>query len=127
MWHHFGRRLDECSPDIVRQYRVYFQHLPNPTNLAMFIESYVNRSAIAMSRDGQNGPQLNVPVLQIVGAGSPFVNDTVEPFCYCDVTGRSEWSSAECACTADCWCWKPIRERHCGGEHEIGSCPFGLD
>ncbi|VDM82191.1 unnamed protein product [Strongylus vulgaris] len=41
MWHHFGRRLDECSPDIVRQYRVYFQHLPNPTNLAMFIESYV--------------------------------------------------------------------------------------
>ncbi|KAK6023088.1 Ndr family protein [Ostertagia ostertagi] len=58
MWHHFGRRLDECSPDIVRQYRV--------------------RSAIAISRDGQSGPQLNVPVLQIVGAGSPFVNDTVE-------------------------------------------------
>ncbi|VDL87750.1 unnamed protein product [Nippostrongylus brasiliensis] len=78
MWHHFGRRLDECSPDIVRQYRVYFQHLPNPTNLAMFIESYMNRSPIAISRDGQTGPQLNVPVLQIVGAGSPFVNDTVD-------------------------------------------------
>lgn len=41
MWHHFGRRLDECNTDIVRQYRVYFQHLTNPTNLAAFIESYV--------------------------------------------------------------------------------------
>ncbi|KAK6727960.1 hypothetical protein RB195_005554 [Necator americanus] len=78
MWHHFGRRLDECSPDIVRQYRVYFQHLPNPSNLAMFIESYLNRSPIAISRDGETGPQLHVPVLQIVGAGSPFVNDTVD-------------------------------------------------
>ncbi|KAK6038434.1 Ndr family protein [Cooperia oncophora] len=97
MWHHFGRRLDECSPDIVRQYRVYFQHLPNPTNLAMFIESYVNRTAIAISRDGQSGPQLNVPVLQIVGAGSPFVNDTVEVNTKLD-PAHSDWIKVSDAC-----------------------------
>ncbi|VDO60938.1 unnamed protein product [Heligmosomoides polygyrus] len=97
MWHHFGRRLDECSPDIVRQYRVYFQHLPNPTNLAMFIESYVNRSPIAISRDGQTGPQLNVPVLQIVGAGSPFVNDTVDVNTKLD-PAHTDWIKVSDAC-----------------------------
>ncbi|WKX89563.1 hypothetical protein Q1695_008880 [Nippostrongylus brasiliensis] len=97
MWHHFGRRLDECSPDIVRQYRVYFQHLPNPTNLAMFIESYMNRSPIAISRDGQTGPQLNVPVLQIVGAGSPFVNDTVDVNTKLD-PAHSDWIKVSDAC-----------------------------
>ncbi|EPB71051.1 Ndr family protein [Ancylostoma ceylanicum] len=97
MWHHFGRRLDECSPDIVRQYRVYFQHLPNPSNLAMFIESYLNRSPIAISRDGQTGPQLNVPVLQIVGAGSPFVNDTVDVNTKLD-PAHSDWIKVSDAC-----------------------------
>lgn len=41
MWHHFGKRLDECNPDIIRQYRAYFQNHPNPKNLAAFIESYL--------------------------------------------------------------------------------------
>lgn len=31
-----------------------------------------------MSRDGQSGPQLDVPVLQIVGSGSAFINETVD-------------------------------------------------
>uniref|UniRef100_A0A0K0CSW0 Protein NDRG3 n=1 Tax=Angiostrongylus cantonensis TaxID=6313 RepID=A0A0K0CSW0_ANGCA len=93
MWHHFGRRLGECSPDIVRQYRVYFQHLSNPKNLAMFIESYMNRTAIPISRDGQSGSVLNVPVLQIVGAGSPFVNDTVDVNTKLDPS-RSDWIKA---------------------------------
>ncbi|KJH41326.1 Ndr family protein [Dictyocaulus viviparus] len=97
MWHHFGRRLDECSPDIVRQYRIYFQHLSNPTNLAMFIESYLNRTAILISRDGQSGPALSVPVLQIVGAGSPFVNDTVDVNSKLDPS-RSDWIKVSDAC-----------------------------
>lgn len=97
MWHHFGRRLDECSPDIVRQYRVFFQHLSNPKNLAMFIESYLHRTSISISRDGQSGPVLNVPVLQIVGAGSPFVNDTVDVNTKLDPS-RSDWIKVSDAC-----------------------------
>lgn len=41
MWHHFGRYTSELNPDIVRQYRAYFQNHPNPRNLALFIESYL--------------------------------------------------------------------------------------
>ncbi|CAI5440378.1 unnamed protein product [Caenorhabditis angaria] len=78
LWHHFGRRIDQCSSDIVRQYRVFFQHLPNPHNLAAFIEKYIERQPLPISRDGSTGVQLKVPVLQIVGAGSAHVEDTVE-------------------------------------------------
>lgn len=41
IWHHFGKHVDQCHPDIIRQYRTYFQNHPNPRNLAMFIESYL--------------------------------------------------------------------------------------
>ena len=41
MWHHFGKRVDESNPDIVRQYRSFFNNLPNPGNLAAFVESYL--------------------------------------------------------------------------------------
>lgn len=78
LWHHFGRRYDQCSPDIVRQYRVFFQHLPNPNNLAAFIESYIQRTPVAISRDGLSGPQLKIPVLQLVGSGSAHIEDTVD-------------------------------------------------
>ncbi|CAI4224327.1 unnamed protein product [Auanema sp. JU1783] len=97
MWHHFGRRLDECSTDIVRQYKVYFQHLPNPVNLASLIECYLNRSTIVMSRDGTSGPQLKVPVLQIVGAGSAFVNETVEVNTGLDPS-RADWIKISDSC-----------------------------
>ncbi|VDO40125.1 unnamed protein product [Brugia timori] len=56
----------------------YQQHLPNPKNLSAFIEAYLNRTPISISRDGTMGPKLNVPVLQIVGGDSAFVKDSVE-------------------------------------------------
>ncbi|CAJ0573027.1 unnamed protein product, partial [Mesorhabditis spiculigera] len=98
MWHHFGRRIDECSSDIVRQYRVYFQHLPNPTNLSMLIDAYINRTPINFSREGgAAGPQLKVPVLQLVGAGSAFVNETVEVNTRLDPS-RSDWIKVSGSC-----------------------------
>ncbi|CAJ0946165.1 unnamed protein product, partial [Mesorhabditis belari] len=98
MWHHFGRRLDECTSDILRQYRVYFQHLPNPTNLAMLIESYINRTPINISREGgAAGPQIKVPTLQIVGAGSAFINETVEVNARLD-PAKSDWVKISDSC-----------------------------
>uniref|UniRef100_A0A0M3J3K5 NDRG4 protein (inferred by orthology to a S. mansoni protein) n=1 Tax=Anisakis simplex TaxID=6269 RepID=A0A0M3J3K5_ANISI len=90
LWHHFGKHLEQYNPDIVRQYRVYFQNLPNPTNLASFIESYLNRTPLLFSRDGTAGPTLKVPVLQIVGSGSAFVNDSVEVNARLD-PAKSDW------------------------------------
>lgn len=41
LWHHFGNHVTLNPPDTVRRYRSYFQHLPNPKNLAAFIEAYL--------------------------------------------------------------------------------------
>ncbi|GMR54086.1 hypothetical protein PMAYCL1PPCAC_24281, partial [Pristionchus mayeri] len=97
MWHHFGRRIDECAADIVRQYRVFFQHLPNPNNLAALIQSYVARTPICFSRDESDGPKLKIPVLQIVGAGSAFVNDTVEVNARLDPS-KADWIKVSDSC-----------------------------
>ncbi|VIO96994.1 Uncharacterized protein BM_BM6685 [Brugia malayi] len=78
LWHHFGNHVTLNPPDTVRRYRAYLQHLPNPKNLSAFIEAYLNRTPISISRDGTMGPKLNVPVLQIVGGDSAFVKDSVE-------------------------------------------------
>ncbi|MFH4973615.1 hypothetical protein AB6A40_000324 [Gnathostoma spinigerum] len=97
MWHHFGRNFDQYNPDIVRQYRAYFQNLPNPSNLASFIECYLNRTPLEFSRDGSAGPCLKVPVLQIVGSGSAFVGDTVEINARLD-PARSDWIKISDSC-----------------------------
>ncbi|KAJ0184073.1 hypothetical protein K1T71_000496 [Dendrolimus kikuchii] len=74
MWHHFGRFPEERSCDLVQMYRTYFTRSINPTNLAMFIDSYVRRTDLGISRDSAT---LKVPVLNITGALSPHVEDTV--------------------------------------------------
>jgi|UniRef100_A0AC35G154 pimeloyl-ACP methyl ester carboxylesterase len=97
MWHHFGKRMDESNPDIIRQYRSFFNNLPNPGNLAMFIESYLNRTAIHFSRDGSSGPKLNVPVLQLVGDRSGFIEDTVTVNTKLD-PAKSDWVKVSDSC-----------------------------
>uniref|UniRef100_A0A915IIE7 Uncharacterized protein n=1 Tax=Romanomermis culicivorax TaxID=13658 RepID=A0A915IIE7_ROMCU len=79
MWHHFGRNLDQYNFDLVNSYKQYFSHLPNPKNLAGFIESYIR-----------------CPVLQIVGSGSPHVNDSV------DFNGRLDPSKSNWLKVSDC-------------------------
>lgn len=50
-----------------------------------------------MSRDGHNGPQLDVPVLQIVGAGSSFINETVDVNTKLD-PGKADWIKISDSC-----------------------------
>jgi pimeloyl-ACP methyl ester carboxylesterase len=97
MWHHFGKHLNESNQDIVRQYRCFFNNLPNPGNLAAFVESYLNRTPIHFSRDGTAGPKLNVPVLQLVGARSAFIEDTVTVNTKLDPS-KSEWVKISDSC-----------------------------
>lgn len=97
MWHHFGKRLDECNPDIVRQYRALFHNISHPQNVAAYIESFLNRTPIQFSRDGQNGPKLSVPVMQIVGARSPFIEQTLIVN-QCLDPAHSEWIKFQDSC-----------------------------
>uniref|UniRef100_A0A0M3HX41 N-myc downstream regulated n=2 Tax=Ascaris TaxID=6251 RepID=A0A0M3HX41_ASCLU len=97
LWHHFGKHIEQYNQDIVRQYRVYFQHLPNPANLAAFIDCYLNRTPLMFSRDGSAGPSLKVPVLQIVGSGSAFINDSVDVNARLDPS-KSDWIKVSDSC-----------------------------
>lgn len=65
---------EERNPDLAQSYRMYFSRNVNPVNLAMFIDSYVRRVELGISRDTTT---LTVPVLNITGALSPHVDDTV--------------------------------------------------
>lgn len=40
-WHHFGKRLDEVSGEVLHSYRNVFLTHPNPGNLALFLEAFL--------------------------------------------------------------------------------------
>ncbi|KAI1703381.1 ndr family domain-containing protein [Ditylenchus destructor] len=98
MWHHFGKRLDQCNPDIVRQYRAYFQNHPNPRNLALFIESFLSRTDITLHDPYSISPYLlKIPVLQLVGSRSAFIDETVTVNTKLD-PAHTEWVKVTDSC-----------------------------
>ncbi|XP_075990560.1 protein NDRG3-like isoform X3 [Anticarsia gemmatalis] len=74
MWHHFGRFPEERNHDLTQMYRAYFTRNVNPTNLSLFIDAYVRRTDLGIARETDT---IKVPVLNITGALSPHVDDTV--------------------------------------------------
>lgn len=76
MWHHFGRHTDERNHDLVHAYKTYFERSVNPHNLSLFIDSYVKRTDLGIDR-GEGAQTLRMPVLNVTGALSPHVDDTV--------------------------------------------------
>lgn len=62
-------------------YKSHFERSVNPTNLAMLINSYIYRTDLQIARTPSGSPQatatLKMPVINITGALSPHVDDTV--------------------------------------------------
>jgi len=82
MWHHFGRLTEERNHDLIHVYREYFEHHINPINLSLFIDSYVRRTDLGISREldptrKSDVRTSKVPILNMTGALSPHVDDTV--------------------------------------------------
>lgn len=99
MWHHFGRvyllivfrkkfsklylqNTEERNHDLVQVYKSYFERNVNPTNLALFIDSYVRRNDLNIQREldptkRKESATLKMPVMNITGSLSPHVDDTV--------------------------------------------------
>ncbi|XP_046389384.1 protein NDRG3 isoform X3 [Ischnura elegans] len=92
MWHHFGKATEERNHDLGLVYKEYFERYINPTNLALFIDSYIRRTDLNLIRgdveclaSGGQGARrdvacsrtLRMPVMNITGALSPHVDDTV--------------------------------------------------
>jgi hypothetical protein len=73
---------EERNHDLVQVYKTYFERHVNPTNLALFIDSYIRRTDLNIVREMEpskrkNSHTLNMPVMNITGALSPHVEDTV--------------------------------------------------
>lgn len=73
---------EERNHDLVQVYKNYFERRVNPTNLALLIDSYVRRTDLNITREldptrKKEGLTLGVPVMNITGALSPHVDDTV--------------------------------------------------
>ncbi|XP_023290339.1 protein NDRG3 isoform X2 [Orussus abietinus] len=101
MWHHFGRGTEERNHDLVQVYKNYFERRVNPTNLALFIDSYVRRTDLNITREldptrKREGLTLGVPVMNITGALSPHVEDTVTLNGRLDPTNSSWMKISDC-------------------------------
>ncbi|ETN62383.1 hypothetical protein AND_005926 [Anopheles darlingi] len=83
MWHHFGRNPEERNLDLVQLYKSNFERSINPVNLAMLIDAYIKRTDLNIARTPSGSPQtvaapsLKMPVLNITGALSPHIDDTI--------------------------------------------------
>ncbi|XP_033329700.1 misexpression suppressor of KSR 2 isoform X5 [Megalopta genalis] len=101
MWHHFGRGTEERNHDLVQVYKNYFERHVNPTNLALFIDSYIRRTDLNITREldpirKKDGLTLGVPVMNITGALSPHVDDTVTLNGRLDPTNSSWMKISDC-------------------------------
>ncbi|XP_055700768.1 protein NDRG3 isoform X8 [Phlebotomus papatasi] len=101
MWHHFGRNLEERNHDLVQMYKNHFERSINPTNLGMWIYAYIHRTDLNIARTPSGTPQnnttLKMPVINITGALSPHVDDTVTLNGRLDPTNSSWMKIQDCA------------------------------
>ncbi|CAD5206592.1 unnamed protein product [Bursaphelenchus okinawaensis] len=103
LWHYLGKRLDEVNQDVINQYRNMIYTHPNPGNLAMYMEAYLNRSEIVVQQPANgsasvpNQPILKVPILQMVGSRSGFLEETVDLHSKLDPS-RAEWIKVSECC-----------------------------
>lgn len=98
----YSKGTEERNHDLARVYREYFEHSVHPGNLAAFIDSYVKRTDLAISRSTPTAESfpagrrpsmtttLQMPIINVCGALSPHQEDTVTLNSRLDPT-KSSW------------------------------------
>ncbi|CAK5077229.1 unnamed protein product [Meloidogyne enterolobii] len=64
-------RIEDCNQDSVKLYKSYFYYHQKPWNLALFVESFLNRDEINLLNLSK------IPTLVIVGNNSAFIDESV--------------------------------------------------
>lgn len=81
LWHHFGKKTKEENIDLVHSFKQSIQSVLNPRNLALFINSYLQRTGLQIHRPDKTSSKkvqcLKCPTLLITGATSPHQDDVV--------------------------------------------------
>ncbi|XP_064467101.1 protein NDRG3-like isoform X2 [Ornithodoros turicata] len=82
MWHHFGKDAEERNHDLVMVFRQYFNKTINAHNLGFFIDSFIRRSDLNVTRETDPIKKKMVKnfkcsVMLVAGALSPHLEDTV--------------------------------------------------
>jgi len=87
VWHHLGYKSSYENEDLCNMYRQSLAQL-TPENLARFIQAYLERSDVGVKRElvgpgDSRGDQpvtssITCPVLNVVGAWSPHVDESVD-------------------------------------------------
>ncbi|GFS70458.1 protein NDRG3 [Nephila pilipes] len=108
MWHHFGKTIPTRSYDLIQLFRHYFKKSVNPTNLGLFIDSYIRRTDLQIVRETDPSKKRCVRnfrchVLLMSGAFSPHLEDTVT------MNGRLDPSNSTWMKLSDCG--MPLEER----------------
>lgn len=95
LWHWFGNKTLENNHDLVASYLEYMKSI-NPTNLGHFVDSYIKRSDLGITREvAPTRKNLSCPVMLVSGDHSPHLNDTIAMNARLDVTTAS-WMKFEC-------------------------------
>ena len=80
LWHYFGKSNEQSHSDMITFVRDHLHRIKHTRNLALFIDSFVKRTAISVSRPaaGSSQESAHPNSLLICGSQSPFLDDTVD-------------------------------------------------
>ena len=80
LWHYFGKSDQQQHSDLITVVRDHLHRIKHTRNLALFIDSFVKRSAITINRPvvGSRQESAYPNSLLICGNQSPFLDDTVD-------------------------------------------------
>lgn len=78
---YFVQGTEDRNHDLVEVYKEYFERHVQPMNLALFLDSYIRRSDLNIFRETEPAKKsentIKMAVMNITGAFSPHVDDTV--------------------------------------------------
>lgn len=100
MWHHFGKN-EERNHDLVQVFRQYFNKTINAQNLGFFIDTFIRRSDLNITREMDPAKKKMVKnfkctVMLVAGALSPHLDDTV------NMNGRMDPTTSSWMKISDC-------------------------